>query len=1069
MSKSGKYSNKNMGGDAFKLKSSANRGAGLERANKAMNNLDEFSIEEITLSVISAEDIAKYSACIVDKPTEDGDTPNGTLNDPKMGTMEQNVICTTCNQHIHTCPGHFGHVPLNIPIINPIFGKSIVHVLRSVCFTCGRLLLTDEMLKSKKLLRLSGLLRLERVSDVSNGVPCLFREEHGEKKIDDLIVPCKTNPKFAIPKGKGGDKNGVSFSYKEAGRKVESRLTVHKILEIFNMISDDDVEKLGFSYGSHPRNLIIRNLVVLPPKARPNTIQKGKKMEEQITQLYRQIIKLNNDIGEYNLHRTRTVTELDKEPRIKSEQDYTNSVKRYISAVNFLITNSGGEFRMDSKFDTFKGLVQRIQGKKAVIRKAIMGKRGNYTARSVIGPAPFLKLGQVAIPRVFAEFLTKPVTVTSYNIEEMQSLLDAGKVATFTSSRKNTLGRKYSPTPGYKVRVGDICDRHLMNGDYIQLGRQPTLHKQSMMAYEVVLWDSLNIGIHMSSTKPHNADFDGDEMWVFMPQTLEALVELEAIVAFKKNLISGAKSAPITGAVYDALVGLYLLTRDEPDVILDPSKTVMNSIYDTGVFKKIAEGVHSGEVFDLEFFMRTCESLGVRYNSGYGLFSLCIPSTVNVDTEDLLIRNGILIRIRPFLAADKQKGLSIDEMKNKPEGNIDEDISDVVKQFLQGEELATFLKRIENFPVLGKLKLESSKCAVVDPEFFYDCYCQMSCPPPMIEFKNRCVSVGMNFLSGRSLFSLTLPEDFSYSNAGVVIKNGMLIKGEITSETVGDGKAGTIHHMLIDEYGMDRAADFLTDITMLGENFSTIYGATVGIMDCIFSEEGKKEVDQSVRRALADVETIELDEPKDELLKQRREGKILEALDIVKSVASKVTDKEIGKRNRFYIMATSGAKGNLPGITQIAGIVGQQLLENKRFDPILPGRRALPWFPNNDKHPSARGFCVNSFFRGLRPPETFFHAATGRTSMVDMGIKTADTGAFQRKLIKATEDLVVAHDGTVRNSRDVVIQFLYGDDSFSPEKTMRIPYSNRKLESLLPVKHLVNLCNERFVNRNVKS
>ena len=118
---------------------------------------------------------------------------------------------------------------------------------------------------------------------------------------------------------------------------------------------------------------------------------------------------------------------------------------------------------------------------------------------------------------------------------------------------------------------------------------------------------------------------------------------------------------------------------------------------------------------------------------------------------------------------------------------------------------------------------------------------------------------------------------------------------------------------------------------------------------------------------------------------------------------------------------------------QITGCVGQQEIWGERIHFAFT-ERTLPHFHKYDIGPESRGFCRHSFIHGLSPTETFFHAMSGRVGIIDTAIKTADSGYISRRFIKATEDLKVNYDGTVRNATGHIVQILYGDDGFDPTK-----------------------------------
>jgi DNA-directed RNA polymerase II subunit RPB1 len=155
--------------------------------------------------------------------------------------------------------------------------------------------------------------------------------------------------------------------------------------------------------------------------------------------------------------------------------------------------------------------------------------------------------------------------------------------------------------------------------------------------------------------------------------------------------------------------------------------------------------------------------------------------------------------------------------------------------------------------------------------------------------------------------------------------------------------------------------------------------------------------------------------------------------------------------NRLKAMVTAGSKGSNLNISQIMACVGQQNVEGKRI-PFGFNQRTLPHFSKDDYGPESKGFVKNCYLNGLTPQEFFFHAMGGREGLIDTAVKTAETGYIQRRLIKALEDVMVKYDGTVRTSKEQVIQFLYGEDGFGAEyvedlKINLLKQDNNKLES----------------------
>lgn len=145
-------------------------------------------------------------------------------------------------------------------------------------------------------------------------------------------------------------------------------------------------------------------------------------------------------------------------------------------------------------------------------------------------------------------------------------------------------------------------------------------------------------------------------------------------------------------------------------------------------------------------------------------------------------------------------------------------------------------------------------------------------------------------------------------------------------------------------------------------------------------------------------------------------------------------------------MVSSGSKGGPINISQIMACVGQQNVDGKRI-PFGFNRRSLPHFGKDDFGPESKGFVSSCYVDGLTPQEFYFHAMGGREGLIDTAVKTADTGYIQRRLIKALEDVQVKYDGTVRTSRDNVIQFIYGEDGLEAQQIENLTIPLLKMDN----------------------
>lgn len=445
--------------------------------------LPQFQIETISYNIISDEELEKIAVCQV-KNTETSGL--FSINDPRMGTIDSHILCPTCNQDYLDCSGHLGMIKLNRKIIHPLFRKEVVYILMSVCGSCGGLLLPESTLKEKGILNLDGKARLKAIAKESVKIPCRknFKEEG--------VTKCINNPIYKTNKLK--ETGNIYYTRDEKRKGEENIKSIEDIEIILDNISPEDAKILGFSGDSHPRRFILKSFPVIPLCARAPVYQDGQIMNDDLTNMYMDIVRNNNELGRKDL----------------SETEENNKLRSLISSLEHFIDNSGPNKYGQGYKKTYLSLKERIQGKEALIRESLMGKRVNFSARTVLGPDPTLRFGEIRVPRLMAPYLTQHEIVTPQNIQKMTSLLRAGKINYITRVSGKLEGKRIKVTKKIQdehvLSLGDEVDRWLENGDWVVFNRQPTLQQQSKMGYQVVLGDPLTIGLHLGYTRQHNAD-----------------------------------------------------------------------------------------------------------------------------------------------------------------------------------------------------------------------------------------------------------------------------------------------------------------------------------------------------------------------------------------------------------------------------------------------------------------------------------------------------------------------------------------------------------------------------------
>ena len=262
--------------------------------------------------------------------------------------------------------------------------------------------------------------------------------------------------------------------------------------------------------------------------------------------------------------------------------------------------------------------------------KDIDSKRTDFSGRTVITPDPTLSINELGVPIGIATVITFPEIVTPNNVEWLSKLVRNGRDHypganyVFPSSG-NSEGRHPIDLRFRKekidLRYGDIVERHTINGDIYLLNRQPTLHKLSMMGHRAVVIDNPNyctFRINPNVTTPYNADFDGDEMNVFPPQSIEAQIELEEIADLKLQIITPQQSSPIIAMKQDQIVGMWNLTANNFEL---DWRTTMN------LLSGLELNSYNNILKDNKF-------------SGKEIFSKLIPKKINLIKGELVIKNG---------------------------------------------------------------------------------------------------------------------------------------------------------------------------------------------------------------------------------------------------------------------------------------------------------------------------------------------------------------------------------------------------------------------------------------------
>lgn len=588
-------------------------------------------VSEIQFGILSSDDILNNS--ILDKRTN-GITNKGLnsnskplddgLNSLKFGANKKMMICQTCGMSYENCPGHFGHINLNHPIFHIGFLDIVKKILNCICIKCGKLRCNykDHI---DTIQRLKNNNRLKYINNLSNNVKicsnCLSqlpKIEYQNKKADmsiDFIMKFNndsTNQSINLKAG-----------YKSEDKKFDYELNALTVYEIFKKIDSKTFELLGFDPSKmKPEDFIITKFPVSPTCIRNSNEEKGLVIDDQLTKNLANIVNCNNLLLEQN-----------NDPEyykgyVKMLQCYAGL---YYDWSNKHIPLSMAP-NIESEDKSIAGrIIGRKEHKEGRIRGNIMGKRTDWTSRTVITGDSCIRPNEVGCPIYVAKHLTYPEIVTEANIHILNKMVQngynvyPGATSIIPKGSKNKLDLRYIKSD-YVLKVGDIVERHLLDGDIVWFNRQPSLHRYSTMAHHVKIVNDeslmsfrLNIGV----TSPYGADFDGDEMNLIIPRSIHTKLELDKLMNVKHNFINAQHNNPLIGCKLDAIVGPFLITHKDFKI---PGYHVMK------ILNNLSEPIDKRFKIDVN-----------KYYTGKELFSFIIPKNINIKTKDIEIVNGELV------------------------------------------------------------------------------------------------------------------------------------------------------------------------------------------------------------------------------------------------------------------------------------------------------------------------------------------------------------------------------------------------------------------------------------------
>ncbi len=506
--------------------------------------------------------------------SENGLPRLGGLLDLRMGTIQRDMLCLTCHMDQVECPGHFGHIELARPVLHISFIPVILKVLRCVCFRCSRLLIRADGprpdLYAEAARIPNGKKRLDVLSALSAGIiQC-----GDSKNAEDMSS-------ISLQEGRSVGCHNYLPSYKRLGLSIEYQFkdaTLDKmrkngsfdpsiptkkvmsgqdVLEILSRITPQDAAFMGFdSKFVHPSWFVLTRLPVSPPAVRPSVNFGNAMSSDDLTYKLTDILKANASL--VRLEREGAVEHVIKETMDLLQYHVATMMDNELPSVGASLQRTG---------KPLKSIRQRLVGKAGRIRQNLMGKRVNFSARTVITGDPNLGIDQLGVPRSVARTLTYPEVVTRYNKDYLKQLVENGPnvhPGATTVIRDDGRAIRLEFVFNRKdvaLEEGYIVERHIRDGDVVLFNRQPSLHKMSFMAHRVRVMPHSSFRLNLSCTTPYNADFDGDEMNMHVCQSPLTRAEALEIMLSPRQIVSPQASKPVMGIVQDSLLGVSKFTR----------------------------------------------------------------------------------------------------------------------------------------------------------------------------------------------------------------------------------------------------------------------------------------------------------------------------------------------------------------------------------------------------------------------------------------------------------------------------------------------------------------------------
>ena len=548
-----------------------------------MDEIEPTRIKKINFGLLGPEDMLRLAVMECRDPFLRHTTDH--VQHPALGVDSSGESCVTCTKHVNECFGHYGFIRLEVPVFHVGFLIYIIRILRCICKTCGRLLLPENRVEQyvKRYQNPKGLAFAQRkalfikvFTEASRVYICPHCQAINGKvcklRTTSLRIVHQPSAKHLKQLPRGANRH-VSQNYGEASHYHASLagnsnamvqdLTPDVVRALFCRIPIKDVIALDMHPNARPEHMILTHLHVPPKVVRPTPppFVAGSVRHDDLTLALNDVLSWCDEIRRHRLRggTTQKFYELWDILQVSVARLIDDKLPNFPRVVR------------DKFSGQLKSYVTRLKGKGGRFRNTLCGKRVNFSGRSVISPDPNLEINEVALPVQIAQKLSFPQRVTAQNIHHCRELVRRGPevypganfvIFNATGEKKHLRhARADRSSTAMRIQVGDVVERHIVNGDAIVFNRQPSLHRLSMMCHIARVLPYRTFRFNECVCQPYNADFDGDEMNIHVPQTVEARAEAIALMSSTQNLFSARNGCPIIAPLQDFLTGGFLMTK----------------------------------------------------------------------------------------------------------------------------------------------------------------------------------------------------------------------------------------------------------------------------------------------------------------------------------------------------------------------------------------------------------------------------------------------------------------------------------------------------------------------------